>query len=81
MSEWISVKDDLPKTSKPVWVAAKEFGQPYVFAVADFWKSSMPNSEPKWFLNRNFYRLDNQLEIAQEVTHWQELPEPPKERP
>ncbi len=65
--------------SDPVWVAAKEFGQGWVYAVARAWRSSLPEQPVKWYLDAGFYRLERPYEIAQTVYFWDDLPELPAE--
>lgn len=69
MTEWISVKDRLPEYEKLVLVCGSR--QPAVAMRAKNYHG------PDYFFpsNPNYYSED-----LQGVTHWMELPEPPKEK-
>ncbi len=62
-SEWISVKDKLPENKQIVLVINK-FGEIAVCTANISW-------------NYIFMLSDTNLQI-QDVTHWMDLPEPPK---
>lgn len=63
MSEWISVKDRLPKPRKKVMV----FAGNYVFVVA-----FLDDRETLWRTAWNHDVIE-----ARHVSHWMPLPEPP----
>lgn len=62
MSEWISVKDQLPERFKPVLVCREKNGSPYVEQghkdVGEWWKVYGTRTK--------------------HITHWMPLPEPPE---
>lgn len=64
MSEWISVKERVPINSSPVLVFSKNI----------IIKAYYYNKYENWYSYPDFdssYTLDH-------ITHWMELPEPPK---
>lgn len=74
MSEWISVKERLPERQKYViWALAKPWFDGY--STIEGYYDPFPNGMRFWRMTRcpsTPYSLDN-------VTHWQPLPDPPKE--
>ena len=64
MSEWISVEDRLPDDTGRYWCYVTEHGE-------------LGKSSYQWNIAYNVY-----AEMFEEVgvTHWQPLPEPPKEQ-
>ena len=62
MSAWISVKERLPETARPVMCFNGEY-------VAIGWRRI--GNDDGWFHDCSYDRLPG-------VTHWQPLPEPPE---
>lgn len=77
---WIPVSEKLPVDGKSYLVYVKEFGLPSGTAVAKPFISSLHPDDPHWFLDRDFYHLDCNIQVAQNVTHYAELPIPPEEQ-
>ena len=63
MNDWISVKERLPKEREPVQCFFSDEDQEVLFQVAGL-----------WYTNMGFHYSSIAV-----VTHWQLLPEPPKE--
>ena len=77
MSEWISVKDELPDEETPVLAfAPNRYDAPVV--AARFWEYASYEDAYNSFLYWDAYHNDGQ-DIDSEVTHWIPLPEPPLE--
>lgn len=77
--EFVSVKDGLPVepgdySSRLFVVLVNEFGFKPVYAFATCWVSTLHPTDPKWYLPAAVYGLEKDLPIAQEVTHYCELP-------
>ena len=72
MSEWISVKDKLPKSNKyNRLIAFRDDGDGDGFIDCDV-----------TYFKGKFYKFNYQYEenlLINDVTHWMPLPEPPKE--
>lgn len=68
---WISIKDRLPEENQEVLIS---YGQKPFFLIAFLYHPNHPKKDVKMFCGKNNtnYSLDY-------VTHWQPLPEPPKE--
>lgn len=66
MTEWISVKDRLPKAKETVLAYEAAFDS---MSMA----YRLPNTE-EWIDTGDYYPLEA-------VTHWMPLPKPPKEEP
>ena len=77
-SEWTAISDHFPtaqdRESPLLIVAAQEFGQPWVYAVARCWISTAQPLMPKFYLDRGFYGLDTLLQVAQPVYYWRLFP-------
>lgn len=68
VSKWISCKDKMPEEYKTVLVYEKDYGV------------MIGELEKKFFDTRYFIaRKSGMILRTTEVTHWQPLPEPPKE--
>jgi hypothetical protein len=80
-SAWVKVTPETTPPLKPgyyhsesYWVAAWEFGQSPVFAVAYcHWSMGA-----RWYLDERFYNLDCPHQIAQEVRYFMPLPALPE---
>jgi hypothetical protein len=70
--KWISVKDRLPDSGQRVWL----YGEGMYESVFRFWGVGY-NGNPKPY----FSELSNRSSIGldEDVTHWQPLPNPPKQ--
>jgi len=83
MSDWISVTDRLPCKpglfSEPVMAAAREFGYPWKFYVVRCWISVEFPLLPKWYLDRNFYNIDEPFQVGPQVFYWMDIPPVPGE--
>lgn len=77
-TEWISVKDKLPRQGKEVLVRWKEYKGNYRTVIGKKWNEPQYPETPWHF---SYYDCDgnNMLDHSQ-VTHWMPLPEPPKQR-
>lgn len=67
MSEWISVKDRLPKPGERILLSSKKF-------VGEGWINGTLNK---------FFRYDGiewSKIFIENITHWMPLPEPPEEQ-
>lgn len=80
MSEWISVKDELPKLEEVVWLWNGRF--PYIGC------RSLVGIEEGWiwavtygsvFLDKGKITADCESDDDYNITHWMPLPEPPKQ--
>jgi len=77
---WINVKEGTPPIpkdkpglmSEPVLVISQEFGQPPTVAVARCWQSALPHQPLKWYMDRDFYHIDEVME-AGEVIYWKPI--------
>jgi hypothetical protein len=58
--------------SKPYLVRVKEFGCKQTFAIATAWVSIETPLFPKWYLDLNFYHLNNLIETSP-VTHFYDV--------
>lgn len=67
MSEWISVKDKLPAKTQPC-LAWDEY---YLMCTA------VISMDGKWLLDASYIDGGKRIEL-QSVTHWMQLPTPPK---
>lgn len=79
--EWIPVRERLPVkpgeySEKMCFVQAQEFGCSPEFYVCHCWISVLFPNDPKWYLDRDFYNLDMQMEVGSPVLGWIEMPEP-----
>lgn len=72
--EWISVKDRLPKKNGR-YLCYTEF--PNISSVGVYYYGRLENEDDR----KGFYFFDSEYGDveASNVTHWMELPEPPKE--
>jgi len=66
---WIRTRERLPEKAEWVLIVFKNFSDQLTVSMAFF----DPGEEPQ------FYHGDDYL-TAEEVTHWQPLPDPPKEK-
>jgi hypothetical protein len=79
---WFPASEAVPEMqgagvpSIPVFVQAEEFGFPPQFAIARYWKSSLPNQPDKWYYEHSFHGNIHPQEIAFAVTHWMPMPAP-----
>ena len=84
MSEWISVKDRLPKSSGlKVLVAAKTV-QESVLQTKVVFTAFLGYGENEWYtpdvgIMKSPGTGDNSIHPVWEITHWMLMPEPPKE--
>lgn len=86
MSEWISVKDRVPKEDEVVFAAVKKKSsnsEEYLYIPATY--ESGEHSEERligkgWYEQRYYGYYDDvyDREILDEVTHWMPLPNPPE---
>ena len=63
MSEWISVKDELPESHEP-FIARDKWGGISVVKQRSW-------GDPDWLVGG--------LQLSRDITHWMPLPEPPEE--
>lgn len=70
MNNWISVKDRLPELGDVVLIAGNGYVHCGVYGSKYY--------ANKWY-EVNYDRYGDEEEIYYNVTHWQPLPEPPKE--
>jgi hypothetical protein len=84
MLRWIPVTESLPQrpgvglVSDPVFTSVSSFGLPTATVIAVYWEEL--EGVPKCYLDPITYNLDTFIEIAQEVTHWIEIPKLDKEK-
>jgi len=80
---WIPVTERLPckpgEISQPVMVAAREFGCPWVLAIARCFISILHPTEPGWYLDPGFYYLERPYGVGEQVHYWMPIPPIPKE--
>lgn len=69
MSEWISVKDRLPRPENCVLVYRRNLGRPDGYVSIDY--ATLGHGE-------NLMWVGDYTTWKSEVTHWMPLPEPPK---
>jgi hypothetical protein len=72
--EWISVKDKLPEFGQEVIVFCPK-SRHIVTALARFCRYE---GDVKFYWD-NYYPMDGFTHVQDAVTHWQKLPEPPKQ--
>lgn len=77
---WIPVQNMPFGLTGPYWAVTGEFGFPPTLIVAKCWMGS-ENREPIWYLDEKFYHLDSPLMVAEQVSHYRRLPEPPERQP
>lgn len=68
VNQWISVKDRLPEEQQCILVHEKDYG----VMLGDY--QGIKYSQPVWIV-----RKQGLIMRTTEVTHWQPLPEPPKD--
>lgn len=73
MSEWISVKYQLPPFNKPVIYTQFEYGNK---DNPRFYQVAFLNDDLEWYPSFEPYLVDNRMVNP---THWMMLPEPPEE--
>jgi len=72
---WISVKDKLPEEDDTVLFYSENGG-----ILIGFWEIQSPRPfEEPYFTSFPVFFNDYGEEIEDYITHWQKLPEPPKE--
>lgn len=76
---WIPATDHLPakpgELSRPVWAQVQEFGCAPAFSICKCWISIDHPLLPKWYLDMDFYHLDNPIATGP-VVCWMDLPKP-----
>lgn len=73
MGKWVLVEDRLPDMLVPVEVIAEEHGFDSIQTVAKYWQSSQKNSEPQWWLPKEYHGSDRDYLLAFVVTTWRGL--------
>ena len=69
---WISVKDRLPERNQKVLAWNRE----EQFVASRWWFEEMPE---EIYFKSIICGCGNGVDLTEEITHWQPLPEPPKE--
>lgn len=68
--EWVDVKDSLPEEQEAVLVYMPKYGEPNIQVC---WRADWADGKAWFNVHWKTYPL-------QEVTHWQPIPSPPKEK-
>lgn len=68
MSNWISTKEKMPETGDAVLIVVNGYVDCGMYS----------EGYGRWY-EINYDRYGDEIEICYDVTHWQPLPEPPKE--
>lgn len=83
MTEWISVTKELPNNQRMVLVTYLGLiGFTYWDSHNKKWDADIRNADGTWseYIRIHEPRIDYEIEcLSESITHWAELPEPPKE--
>lgn len=73
-TEWISVKDKMPRYNETVLVYRSSMAEPIL---ADKYAGYYGEDDDEWY--EGWVRYGKDLKGNDLITHWMPLPEPPKE--